>query len=1610
MKLLHEMPMLPGLLRRRGQTSETNLNRRHSFFMTPEQSNKMDASKVSPRHSEQLPRTERLLEIEDAVPPASSPAAQASTPAVVISSPPEQKEKEERPVSPPVQQQSIKQKRFSMLKFRNASDSQLAAKARAQASTADAPPVPTRAFLPQSDVVGIVPRDQLLCKCEQNLTSAAAPEIITTAPTIDAVSTKDSQRPKMKFPTLKKSEKPGAFDEMIAASKRERRKTMSDGTMPARVTFDETLAQNAQAAQTPPPPPAYGEEGATQLALPVNRLSESSRSDGSDNAVYAQTTTTTVQTQTTTTFFRLPRRKKPGPLFPLPPKISQDGHPSMPQGYDKYGSIASRKSVEMAAIQSQSLRAPSNLDAGSSMGTPATEPSASNAMARATMLFAAPGSPLIRQDSSASRASNHSSPSRIRLGMRGRSSTVNSLRNPGMEDPHTLETPPLPSSRTSTSTARKSFGDLFSLPQRLRADPMSYGSGNNSPLFPTSKSNSMQITREPIVVPERHQDDSPAKYLLRLEEAVSRGVVASVLSKGSDTFSQQVLRSYMRSFGFFGDPMDMALRKLLMEVELPKETQHIDRCVQAFADRYHECNPGIYANPEQAYFIAFSLLILHTDVFNKNNKYKMQKPDYVKNTRGEGVFDEILECFYDNISYTPFIHVEDDFDINGERIVQHNKKKKSLFPRSGMDPLKRPSKEPIDPYTLIIDSKLDTLRPNLKEVMDVEEHYNYIGTAQSLNLEDLQKTFFRTGVLQIISARSRPDAFMSDKTVHNPQDAHPGIVDIKITKVGLLWRKDPKRKKTRSPWQEWGAILTGAQLYFFRNTTWIKSLIHQHESHVKQGHDGIPVVFKPPIDSFKPDALMSTDDAVALLDSNYKKHKNAFLFVRHGGFEETFLADSELEMNDWLAKLNYAAAFRTAGVRMRGVVGGNYEGQRSRGIRRLDSAASSKSISTPSGDVQIVSGRIDTQMAADILSARREIMLAKIADAEEKLRSSRGQLEAQLRNARHLQILAPIHPRTREQVVLAAGRMSAKLKWSRMEMWRLKCHRDILTMDLDEEAKTNPKVRQKIDTQNLPTILHTMPTVDSSSGADPEPLSRVDSKKSGRASLQVRPETPSRRPSTYTVSTTGAGAATDDEQLIKSPTSATSQSEQARAHAAWELPPFDFHGLKKAPSATSKASTIKDPKSPVLSHVSSFPSMRHIESQQGNRAVSGPMLQQGGEGHQHDPACAQPDANEHIVLEQAGLISPVTTADDRNKHPAETTLGQYISGDHDASAIEGDIRQSDRKDDKLDRKEGDELQGEGKKEKDKSKIGTVRRSIHRTLRDAHVPSQHGSRKHKHRESGSGQKDSESSAEGLTKDDHLARGTGSFVVHGKKASVITFGDALVGMTPEERLGRLRAGHDGTGAESSPVADKGDFHEQLMKRDGRVASDASTHTATARSFRELHKRLSVHAANADERERATSSGHLGGEDAVDSDAAASFSEGRRTPLPPVLDEEAEEEKLAGEGVRHEQAMFYSPEVPGTPIFLATQGKAPSRNNTPVTVREIIENAEGKVMDAKEEDVMAEKANSFIDTQTDSASFEVKAEEKIGGQTDGSGEEKIEEETVEKGKGREITLSEW
>ncbi len=757
----------------------------------------------------------------------------------------------------------------------------------------------------------------------------------------------------------------------------------------------------------------------------------------------------------------------------------------------------------------------------------------------------------------------------------------------------------------------------------------------------------------------------------------------------------------------------------------------------------------------------------------------MQKQDYTKNARGQGVADEILECFYDNISYTPFIHVEDDIDMNGERIVARKARKK-IFTKPSTDSLGKPSREPVDPYTLILDNRLDSLRPSLKDVMILNDHYTYLGTAPSLNLANLNKTFFKSGILQIVSSRSRPEAFMSPETMANPAEAHPGLVDIKITKVGILWRKDMKKKKARSPWQEWGAILTGAQLYFFRNTAWIKSLMHQHDSHHKHRLSGSPVIFKPPLEQFKPDVLMSTEDAVALLDTTYKKHKHALVFVRHGGFEETFLADNEAEMNDWLAKLNYASAFRTAGVRMRGLIVGSTDVQKTRAMRRLNSGSSAQSVHTTHSEASLQDDKADAELARQIQVARRQIMAQKIAEADAKLNEAAKQLDIQLRNARHLQILAPIQNKTREQVVLAAGGMAAKIKWMRIEYWRTRCHRDILAMDLEEDIKSTND--HWLGNDNIKCSV--LPT--------PSPIGN-DFKKSdfpesypttSRATLQadpaVRPVTQPLPPKTFSM---------DDafESIQPSPLGSNHKSK-----GSWELPPLSFQPAKssaKTESSIAITQPTRHPLKPRPSSRSISDTIKAMDSSDFTIKLATPTQ--------------STYENEQEVLQEAGLVEPESPSAAKPKRP--------------------DTSDGDTTGDKSKPSETDYNEGRSK----------VRRSLHRTLRDSHPPSHHRSKKGKDSAGSTVPIEDNSS---LAESEGLSRGAGSFTVHGKKASVITFGSELQNMSPEERLRLRKQMQNDDSKLSVPSGVEDDDHgaKPIFDAAARRASiSGSTITTTTRS---------------------------------------------------------------------------------------------------------------------------------------------------------------------------------
>ncbi|KAF8269365.1 hypothetical protein EI94DRAFT_1660214 [Lactarius quietus] len=371
-----------------------------------------------------------------------------------------------------------------------------------------------------------------------------------------------------------------------------------------------------------------------------------------------------------------------------------------------------------------------------------------------------------------------------------------------------------------------------------------------------------------------------------------------------------------------------------MDVGLPRETQQIDRVMEAFAKRYLECNRNLFISDDHPYILAFSLIMLHTDAFNKSNKRKMTKPDYIRNTRLSGVYPEVLEYYYDNIVFAPFIFVEDPLEVN----LQHNSDGGPSRLLSGVPPqhslpgngssvnlLGKSNK--IDPYYLIAKNRLGPLRVNIEEYIPLENPYSYEGTSRPRN-EDIHETFSKAGTITVGSAAERrmstsvfalhiggfsSPSLTSSQISDHMQSPHQ-VSALKVAKAGLLIRKDitleiGKRPKT-GKWRSWSVILTNSQMLLFRDHVWATSLQEQMGDRNRR-------ILVPPVPLRRPDEVLPLKDSIALRDRSSAKQDHTFLFISGDRRQFLFQAPSEEDVNTWLSCINYASAFKTTGISMR---------------------------------------------------------------------------------------------------------------------------------------------------------------------------------------------------------------------------------------------------------------------------------------------------------------------------------------------------------------------------------------------------------------------------------------------------------------------------------------------------------------------------------------------------------------------------------------------------------------------------------------------------------------------------------------------------------------------
>ncbi|CAF1001245.1 unnamed protein product, partial [Didymodactylos carnosus] len=152
-----------------------------------------------------------------------------------------------------------------------------------------------------------------------------------------------------------------------------------------------------------------------------------------------------------------------------------------------------------------------------------------------------------------------------------------------------------------------------------------------------------------------HQEaEDVAQFFHSYQDVLDKTLIGDFLGENTK-YHKEVMYVYIDQLDFNKMDFLAALRKFLAGFRLPGEAQKIDRLMEKFAARYCECNSnlGIFASADAAYVLAYSVIMLTTDLHSKNVKKKMTKEQYIKMNRGinesRDLPEEFLSKIYDEI-------------------------------------------------------------------------------------------------------------------------------------------------------------------------------------------------------------------------------------------------------------------------------------------------------------------------------------------------------------------------------------------------------------------------------------------------------------------------------------------------------------------------------------------------------------------------------------------------------------------------------------------------------------------------------------------------------------------------------------------------------------------------------------------------------------------------------------------------------------------------------------------------------------------------------------------------------------------------------------------------
>lgn len=170
---------------------------------------------------------------------------------------------------------------------------------------------------------------------------------------------------------------------------------------------------------------------------------------------------------------------------------------------------------------------------------------------------------------------------------------------------------------------------------------------------------------------------------LHTDDRLDKTFIGDYLGE-NDEHCKAVMCAYIDAMDFAEQDIVASLRYFLEGFRLPGEAQKIDRLMEKFASRYCECNPnnGLFASADTVYVLAFSVIMLTTDLHSPQVKNKMTKEQYIKLNRGisdnKDLPDEYLSQIYDEIAGHE-IKMKSVVNKPGKQIIANEKKRKLLW-------------------------------------------------------------------------------------------------------------------------------------------------------------------------------------------------------------------------------------------------------------------------------------------------------------------------------------------------------------------------------------------------------------------------------------------------------------------------------------------------------------------------------------------------------------------------------------------------------------------------------------------------------------------------------------------------------------------------------------------------------------------------------------------------------------------------------------------------------------------------------------------------------------------------------------------------------------------